>query len=257
MTRRTIAALLLMFAAVLGALTARAETTPLRVFAAASLRDAFEAVGNAWTARSGGGVVFSFAASSALARQIEQGAPADVFASADLDWMDYLEQKGLIDPASRANILGNALVLIAPATDDRAFGLARGADLVGFLGDGRLAVGMVAAVPAGRYARQALIALGLWDGVEGKLAETDTVRRALALVARGEAAAGIVYATDASAEPKVRIIGVFPADSHEAIVYPVARVASSTNAAVPAFLAFLKSTEAAAIYRRFGFAVAE
>lgn len=254
-TRRAFGALVMLLAAAVLAPAARAEAPAVRVFAATSLKDAFEAAAAAWQARGGGSAVFSFASPSTLAKQIEQGAPADLFASADLDWMDYLAERGLIDAATRANLLGNTLVLIAPADDRRPFTLAKGADLAAFVGDGRLAVGEVNSVPAGKYAKEALTSLGLWAGVESKLAQTDTVRAALALVARGEAAAGIVYGTDAKSEPRVRVIATFPADSHTPIVYPIARMAASANPDAAAFLAFLKSDDAAAIYRRYGFTV--
>jgi molybdate transport system substrate-binding protein len=225
------------------------------VFAAASLKNVIDEINAQWRKETGMAVNASYAASSALARQIEQGAPADIFVSADLDWMDYLHQRNLIKADTRTNLLGNALVLIAPAGSIASFDIARGADLGALIADGRLAVGEVLSVPAGKYAKQALEALGMWAGVEGKLAQTDSVRAALALVARGEATAGIVYATDAKAEPKVRVLGTFPADTHAPIIYPVALVASSTNADAPTFLGFMRSPAAFRIFDAQGFSV--
>lgn len=237
--------------AVITNLSAKAEE-PF-VLAAASLKNVFDQVASDWKDKSGATVRISYAATSSLARQIEQGAPADVFASADTDWMDHLEERGLIKPETRSDLLGNSLVLIVPADADRSFTIAKGADLAGFIGDGRLAVAAVDAVPAGKYAKQALHALDMWSGVEAKLAPSDTVRAALALVARGEAVAGIVYATDAAIEPKVTVLGTFPAESHTPIVYPVAQIASSENPDARAFLAFLRSPAAARAYKKHGF----
>jgi molybdate transport system substrate-binding protein len=225
------------------------------VFAAASLKNAIDQINAEWQSDTGMRANVAYAASSALARQIEQGAPADIFVSADLDWMDYLQQRNLIRADTRTNLLGNALVLISPAGSRASFSIAKGADLGAFIADGRLAVGEVLSVPAGKYAKQALEALGMWAGVEGKLAPTDSVRSALALVARGEAIAGIVYATDAKAEPKVKVLGTFPADTHAPILYPVAIVASSTNVDAPAFLGYLRSPSALRIFDIQGFAV--
>jgi molybdate transport system substrate-binding protein len=240
--------------AAVGAGDAVRAAEPL-VFAAASLKNAIDGIDAEWRRETGMTANVSYAASPALARQIEQGAPADIFVSADLDWMDYLQQRNLIKADTRTNLLGNALVLITPAGSAASFGIARGADLGAFIADGRLAVGEVRSVPAGKYAKQALEALGMWSGVEDKLAQTDSVRSALALVARGEATAGIVYATDAKAEPKVKVLGTFPADTHAPIVYPVALVASSTNADAPAFLGYLRSPAALRICNAEGFTV--
>ena len=236
---------------------AGAQTAPPLFMAAASLKNAFDQVAQDWKTETGKTVTFSFAASSALAKQIEQGAPADLFASADLDWIDYLDQRGLIRPGTRSNLLANSLVLIAPADTPRSFTLAKGADLGAFVGDGRLAVADVNAVPAGKYAKQALKALDLWTGVETKLAQSDNVRATLALVARGEAVAGIVYATDAASEPHVKVLGTFPADSHAPIVYPVAIIATSTNPDAPAFFAHLRSPAARRAYAAHGFVYRE
>jgi molybdate transport system substrate-binding protein len=232
---------------------AQAQAAPPLFMAPASLKNALDQIAGDWKTETGKTVTFSFAASSALAKQIEQGAPADLFASADLDWMDYLDQRGLIRPGTRSNLLGNSLVLIAPADLPRSFALTKGADLGAFVGDGRLAVADVNAVPAGKYAKQALQALDLWTGVENKLAQSDNVRATLALVARGEAVAGIVYATDANSEARVKVLGTFPADSHAPIVYPVAIVATSTHADAQTFLTYLRSPAARRAYATHGF----
>jgi len=229
--------------------------TPLTVFAAASLQEAATAAGEAWTKTTGGQVRFSFGASSAMARQIGQGAPADVFLSADLEWMDWLAERKLIVPASRRNLLSNSLVLIAPASSKTTLKIAKGMPLAKALGSGRLAVADVSAVPAGKYAKASLTALGVWPSVEGKLLPGENVRAALAYVSRGEAPLGIVYATDARADPKVRVVGTFPAGSHAPIVYPGAVTASSRNPRAAALLGFLQGPEAGAVFRRYGFGV--
>ena len=227
----------------------------ITVFSAASLQESLDAVADLWTERSGQPVVISYAASSALARQIEQGAPADVFVSADLAWMDYLQARRLVDPATRTPLLRNRLVVIAPArTGPAALALEAG-ELKAALGPrGRLALAETTGVPAGRYARQALEALGLWPAVADRRAEADDVRAAMAFVARGEAPLGIVYATDARAEPKVRVVADIPAASHAPIVYPVARIASAPAARADRFLRFLSGPEARAVFERAGFA---
>lgn len=194
----------------------------------------------------------SFAASSTLARQIERGAPADLYLSADTEWADYLQQRDLLVAESRGNLLGNRLVLIVPVSDTRIVDLDDDFDLAGLLGDGRLAVGDPDHVPAGRYARRALETLGLWRGIQDRLARAGDVRAALALVQRGEASFGIVYETDAVAAEGVRIAGLFPPDSHPPIVYPVALVAGADPSAQK-FLWFLKGPQAAKIFRRHGF----
>lgn len=203
------------------------QAQPPVVFAAASLKNALDAAGADWQKDTGRRVVFSYEASSALARQLEAGAPADIFISADLDWMDWAEQHKLIRPGSRETLLGNALVLIAPADAKIDFKIAPGANLAAALGDSRLAVGEVTSVPAGKYAKEALEKLGMWQGVANKLAPGNDVRAALNFVARGEVRLGIVYATDAHAEPKVRIVDTFPASSHPPILYPAALVAEA------------------------------
>lgn len=228
---------------------------PLTVFAAASLKDALDEAAGAYAARSGQPVRVSYAASSALARQIAQRAPADVFVSADRDWMDWLQERGLVDPATRADVCGNALVLVAPReTPTGTVALAPGADLRPLFGErGRLALALASAVPAGRYARAAFESLGMWDGLAPRVAEAENVRAALLLVARGEAPLGVVYASDARAEPRVKVLATFPPDTHPEIVYPAARVAASTHPTAADFVAWLRSDAAGDIFRRHGF----
>ena len=255
-TRRLAAALagLALLAFPLAALPARAAD--VTVFAAASLKEALGAAAKAYTAKTGTGVTVSYAASSALAKQIEAGAPADLFFSADLDWMDELAKKDLIDPASRVTLLGNTLVLVAPKGSTASLAIRKGFPLAEALGpDGKLAMGAVASVPAGKYGKAALTALGVWDAVAPHVAEADNVRGALAFVARGEAPFGIVYGTDARAEPGVRVVGTFPEDSHAPIVYPVALVKASANPDAKAFLDWLVSPEARPAFEAAGFTV--
>ncbi len=230
-----------------------AQDKSLTVFAAASMKNALDDIGAAYTAKSGVRIVASYAASSALAKQIEQGAPADLFASADTDWMDYAIAKKTISEPTRVNLLGNSLVLIAPKDsklDKVAIG--PGFDLAKLAGDGRIATGDVKAVPSGKYAKAALEKLGAWHAAEPKFAMAESVRAALALVARGEAPLGIVYSTDAKIEPGVRIVGTFPADSHPAIIYPVAATATAKPEAA-AYLTFLRSSAAKTIFEKYGF----
>lgn len=232
-----------------------AARQPLIVFAAASLTDVLQRLGPEYTAASGVEVKFSFAASSALARQIESGARADVFFSADQEWMDYLAQRNLIDTRSRSNLLGNRLVLIAPSTSNIAIKLSPDAPLVAALGKGgRLATGDPDSVPAGRYAKAALQSLNLWQSLQPRLVGTENVRVALMYVARGETPLGIVYATDAAVEPRVRIVDTFPENSHPPITYPVSatRVAS-TNA--QSFIGFLRSERASQAFINAGFSL--
>jgi len=232
-----------------------ASNNPVLVFAAASLKESLEEAGKSFTAETGTDVKFSFAASSALAKQIEAAAPADLFASADLKWMDYLEEKNLIRSQTRSNLLGNSLVVVAPATSalsaldftPDAFAKA--------LSDGRLATGEVNSVPVGMYAKYALQKLGLWTIVEPKLAQTDNVRAALAFVARNEAPLGIVYSTDARIEKSVKVIATFPAESHDPIIYPFAVTTLSKNPEAETFLNYLKSSMAQSIFKKAGFAV--
>lgn len=249
---RTLAALLLAVAALL-ARPAAAE--PVTVFGAASLTDALQAVGRSYAEHGGAPVRFSFASSSTLARQIEAGAPAQVFCSANQAWMDDVDKRGLVEPGTRVSPIGNSLVLIAPkaahagpATIDAKL------DLLARLGPyGRLALGDPAHVPAGIYARQALQALGLWAALQPRLAPADNVRAALALVARGEAPYGIVYGTDAAISDEVVVVGTFPAGSHPPITYPCAILAGQADAATRAFFGFLTGPDALAIFARFGF----
>jgi len=235
---------------------AAATTPPLTVFAAASLKGAMDVAADAYGTRTGQRVQVSYAASPALARQIEQGAPADVFVSADEAWMDWLQARQLVDATSRHPLLGNTLVLVAPANADTSpVELVPGMDLAARLHGGRLALASTAGVPAGRYAKSALQSLSLWDQVHAHLAETENVRAALMLVALGEAPLGVVYGSDALAEPAVRVVATFPAGSHPPIVYPVARLARSTHPGAAAFVAWLRTPPARAIFRARGFEV--
>lgn len=227
------------------------------VLAAASLQESLEAAAQAWSAKGHPKPILSFAATSALARQIEAGAPADLFISADEEWMDTLAGRNLIAPQSRATMVGNRLVLIASAKSTVALDLQHDKSIVPLLGSGRLAIADPEGVPAGRYAKQALTKLAIWEPVASRIAAGDNVRAALSLVARGEAPLGIVYATDAAAEPKVRVVATFPAGSHPPIRYPLAILKGSRNADAEAFRTFLLSPEANAIFRRFGFTLPE
>ncbi len=226
---------------------------PVVVFAAASLTNVLEEVGKIHRGKGSGVVKFSFASSSTLAKQIESGARADIFVSADEQWMDYLGERKLIEAATRASRLGNALVLITPPGEKRAIDIKPGFDLAGMIGGGRLVTGDPAHVPVGRYAQQALTALGVWSKVSSRIARTDNVRAALLLVERGEAPVGIVYSTDAIASGKVNVAATFPADSHTPITYPVAIVAKRNRPDVQRFFAFMSSDEAIAVYRKAGF----
>jgi molybdate transport system substrate-binding protein len=225
---------------------------PLLVFAAASLTDALGEVDRAFTTRTHIAVRASFAASSVLAKQIEAGAPADVFFSADLGWMDYLQKRGLLKAGSRRDVLGNALVLVAPADSPVHLRIAPRFDLVGALAGGRLATGDPDSVPVGQYARAALTQLGVWDSVAARLVRAENVRAALEYVARGEAVLGIVYRTDAQAEKRVRVVDTFPEDTHPPITYP-ATVTAGARAQAPQFVEFLSSDEARRIFVRYGF----
>jgi molybdate transport system substrate-binding protein len=232
---------------------AQAQDKSLTVFAAASMKNALDDVDAAYTAKTGVKISASYAASSALAKQIEQGAPADIFLSADTDWMDYATARKNINEPTRVNLLGNSIVLIAPKDskiDNVTIG--QGFDLAKLAGDGKIATGDVKAVPVGKYAQAALEKLGAWQAAAPKFAMADSVRAALALVARGEAVLGIVYSTDAKVEPGVKIVGTFPADSHPAIIYPVAATATAKPDAT-GYLAFLKTSAAKAIFEKYGF----
>lgn len=223
------------------------------VFAAASLKESLDKVSTEWTRQSGQKVVVSYAGSSELAKQIENGAPADVFISADSQWMDYLQQRNLIDQTTRFDLVGNRLVLIAPATSALQSVALEPAAILKAIGDGRLSTAETISVPAGRYARQSLANLGLWDTVSGKLAESDNVRAAMLFVARGDAPLGIVYATDSQAESRVRVVATFPDDSHDAIIYPAARVVRANASMIKGFLKFLRGPEAITIFKKAGF----
>ena len=223
------------------------------VFAAASLKEALDEAALAFAMGRAGRVDVSYAASSALARQVERGAPADIFISADTDWIDYLEQRGLTAPGTRRNLLANDLVLIAPAASPVKVKLAHGVDLAAALGKGRLAMADPDSVPAGKYGRAALTSLGAWKALEGRVAPSENVRGALALVARGEAPLGIVYRTDALAEKGVRIVDAFPAASHPPIVYTVVVLKRSSSRVASVFEGYLASPDARAIFERHGF----
>jgi molybdate transport system substrate-binding protein len=233
---------------------AKAQGGDLVVFAAASLKTALDAVNLQWQKETGKSARISYAATSALVRQIEAGAPAQVFLSADRRWMDYAAEKALIKPETRANLLGNRIVLIAPKDKAAPVDIKPGFDLAGLLGGGRLAVANVEAVPAGRYGKAALEKLGVWPSVSGRLAQAENVRAALLLVSRGEAPLGIVYRTDAAADPNVGIIGTFPESTHPRIIYPVALTAQATHPDAAVFLAYLRSARAKPLFEAQGFA---
>jgi molybdate transport system substrate-binding protein len=242
-------------ASIAGALPAVAQGKDVVIFAAASLKNALDDIAGQWQRETGKKVVVSYAASNTLIKQIEQGAPADIFISADLDWMDYGQQKDLIKPDSRSNLLGNRLVLIAPKDSSVSANIQPGFDLAALLKGGRLAMGNVDAVPAGKYGKASLEKLGVWDSVKDKIAQAESVRAALLFVSRGEAPLGIVYQTDAAADPSVKIVGTFPENTHPPIIYPVALTKESTNADAQAFLNYLRSPAARAAFERQGFAV--
>ncbi|GHD12749.1 molybdate ABC transporter substrate-binding protein [Tianweitania populi] len=225
------------------------------VFAAASLKNALDSINAAWKATSGKEATISYAASSALAKQIESGAPADVFVSADLDWMNYLKDKKLIKTDTEVQLLANRIVLVAPADAAVTADIKKDFDLAGLLKGGKLAMGNVDSVPAGKYGRDALEHLGVWKSVSGNVAQAENVRAALALVATGEAPLGIVYETDAVAEKKVKVVGVFPDNSHDPIIYPAAQTAEAKSADAGAFLDYLKTAEAKTLFEAQGFTV--
>ena len=248
--RRWVLAVALCLAAATAAIAD--EPKAILVFGAASLTNVLDEVNQAYTVQSHVPVNGSYAASSVLAKQIEAGAPADVFFSADAEWADYLEQRKLLKSGTRTNLLGNRLVLIAPATSRIQLRIVPHFNLAGALGDGKLATGDPDSVPVGRYAQAALTKLGVWEQLSGKLVRAENVRAALAFVARGEAPLGIVYETDARADPKVRVVDMFPEDSHSPIVYPVALTANAQPAAAK-YVAFLESAAGARIFRKYGF----
>jgi molybdate transport system substrate-binding protein len=232
---------------------AHAQDKTLTVFAAASMKNALDELDAAYTAKTGVKITASYAASSALAKQIEQGAPADVFVSADTDWMDYAIGKKNINVATRTDLLGNSIVLIA-AKDAKLDNvtIGQGFDLAKLAGDGKIATGDVKSVPVGKYAKAALEKLGSWTAAESKFAMAESVRAALTLVSRGEAPLGIVYATDAKIDPGVKIIGTFPSDSHPAIIYPIAATTTAKSEAAD-YLTFLRSSAAKTVLEKYGF----
>jgi molybdate transport system substrate-binding protein len=236
---------------------AAAQSRDVLVFAAASLKNALDEIAGKWQAETGRKVAISYAASNSLIKQIEQGAPADIFISADLDWMDYGQQKNLIKRETRANLLGNRIVLIAPKDSTASVKVEKGFDLAAALNGGRLAMGNVDAVPAGKYGKAALEKLGAWNGVKDRIAQAESVRAALLLVARGETPLGIVYQTDAASEPGVKIIGAFPEDTHPPIIYPAALTKDSNNSAAAEFLKYIRSPAARPAFERQGFTVLE
>ncbi|HYP35393.1 MAG TPA: molybdate ABC transporter substrate-binding protein [Stellaceae bacterium] len=234
---------------------ASAQGQKLIIFAAASLKDALDEVNVAYQHENSQETATSYAASSTLAKQIEAAAPADVFISADLDWMDYLAKRNLIKPETRANLLGNRLVLIAPVNSPLNLAIGPNFSLAQALGNGRLAIADPNGVPAGRYGKAALESLGVWSTIADRLAPAENVRAALALVARGETPLGIVYQTDAASDKDVKIVGIFPQDTHPPIIYPIAVVVSSTNPAALGYLAYLKSRAARPTFEKHGFTV--
>ncbi|MEC9403126.1 MAG: molybdate ABC transporter substrate-binding protein [Pseudomonadota bacterium] len=243
------------FLAGLAAQPTTAAAGEVTVFAAASLADALEEIEQRFEAATGHDLVISLAGSSALARQIQQGAPADIFISANPDWMDVLEKDGLLEAGTRFDLLNNSLVLIAHGREAKPLDISADLNLAEILGDNRLAMALVDAVPAGIYGKAALQSLGLWDDAEPRVAQSDNVRSALALVATGEAPYGIVYATDAVAEDNVTVVGTFPAESHPPIVYPVADLANRDSPAEEEFLAYLQGPDAREAFERQGFVV--
>lgn len=238
---------------ILGVSPAAAQQRGPLVLAAASLQEALNAAADAWARKRHPRPVISFAASSALARQIESGAPADLFISADEEWMDHIAKKNLVARGTRVSFLTNSLVLVAPKTSKVRVAIKLRFPLARALGSGRLAMADPDAVPAGKYGKEALTRLGVWSSVEGRVARAENVRAALAFVSRGEAPLGIVYATDARADKGVKVVGTFPANSHAPISYPVARLSASTNRDAEGFRRFLVSGEGKAIFKRFGF----
>ncbi|HUJ46116.1 MAG TPA: molybdate ABC transporter substrate-binding protein [Rhizomicrobium sp.] len=231
-----------------------ARAADVTIFAAASLNDALTEIGKSYQQKTGHTAAFSFAASSVLARQIENSEGADVFMSADSDWMDYLDNRGLIAHETRRDLVGNHLVLIAPAESTTTVAIAPHFDLAGALHGGRLAIADPDSVPAGKYGKSALTSLGVWNTVVDRLAQAENVRVALAYVARGEAPLGIVYTTDAMAEPKVKIVGTFPDNSHAPIVYPVAATKDAGPLAKE-FIDYLSSPEARTVFQKDGFVI--
>ena len=252
--RSSVAAVVLTVLTTLGPVPA-AWADDVVVFAAASLKNALDNASHAFSGAGGAPVKISYAASSQLAKQIESGAPADIFISADLAWMDYLQKRNLIQPATRKNLLGNQLVLVAPADSNVKVDIKPGFDLVGLLNGGRLAMADPASVPAGKYGKAALQKLDVWDAVQPHVAGAENVRAALLFVDRKETPLGIVYATDAASDPKVKIVGVFPEDTHPPIIYPAALTAASKNPDAAKFLQFLELPAARPAFEQQGFTV--
>ncbi|MEO3997779.1 molybdate ABC transporter substrate-binding protein [Mesorhizobium sp. CAU 1732] len=249
------AAALALAALVLAPMPSAVAQENVTVFAAASLKTALDEVNAAWKQETGKEATISYAASSALAKQIEEGAPADIFMSADLDWLAYLSEKNLTKKETETQLLGNRIVLVAPADSTVETKIAPDFDLASLLGDGRLAMANIDSVPAGKYGKASLEALGVWASVEAKVAQAENVRAALAFVSTGEAPLGIVYETDAAADPQVKTVDVFPDDTHPPIVYPVAELAESDAPDAAAFLEFVQSTTAKGLFEEQGFTV--
>jgi molybdate transport system substrate-binding protein len=236
-------------------LPTRAQFRDVLVFGAASLKNALDEANGLFLFENGSGIKVSYGASSTLAKQIENGAPADVFISADLDWMDYLAERKLIKPETRAKFLGNKLVLVTAADSKVALTIGQNFPLAQALGNGRLAMADPAAAPAGKYGKAALEKLGVWASVANKVAPAQDVRAALLLVSRGEAPLGIVYQTDAAADKNVKIVGTFPESSHPPIIYPIAILANSTNGVTPVYVQYLLSPKAEPFFEKQGFVV--
>jgi molybdate transport system substrate-binding protein len=234
-----------------------ASAADVTVFAAASLKEAVDDQARQFEATTGNKVIVSYGASNALAKQIEAGAPADLFISADLDWMDYVEQRHLLAPGTRVSLLRNTLVLIAPASSKTALKIGPNFELAAALGQERLAMANPDSVPAGKYGKAALEKLGVWSGIEKQVARAETVRAALALVSRGEASLGIVYSTDALAGKGVRVVDTFPPDSYPPIVYPAAIVATSKSAGATPLLDYLRSSGVRTVWKEYGFGMAQ
>jgi molybdate transport system substrate-binding protein len=237
------------------AMPAGAFAAEITVFAASSLKTALDAIAADWEQQTGNTVLISYDSSAKLAKQIQEGAPADLFLSASKQWMDTLADAGLVKDDSRKTLLGNTLILVAADKSAPPVTIAAGFDLAGLVGDSKLAMGLVESVPAGQYGKEALTNLGIWDAVEPKVAQADNVRAALKLVGSGEAAYGIVYGSDAISEPSVAVVGTFPEDSHKPILYPAAVTATSTAPEAQAFLDGLSSDAAAAVFTAQGFIV--
>jgi molybdate transport system substrate-binding protein len=254
-SRVLLASILLILLGNAWGIAATVQDPKLVIFAAASLKDALDEINTAYRQDKGQETVTSYAASPTLAKQIEAAAPADIFISADLDWMDYLATKNLIRPETRANLLGNRLVLIAPASSTVKLDIGPNFPIAQALGNGRLAIADPNGVPAGKYGKAALEALGVWSAVAGKLAPAENVRATLLLVSRGEAPLGIVYQTDALADKGVKVLGSFPENTHPPIIYPIAAVAASTNPGDAGYIAYLKSPAARPIFEKQGFTV--